>query len=84
MLLVTIGMVTCSVLVGLIASRVDPHTGATDGFNCHGAEKVRRFREAYPDAEVEEFCSASHSDAPMAALAARAWLIRGGKKTPWD
>ena len=29
--------------VRLLASRVDKHTGKTDGENCHGAEKVRSF-----------------------------------------
>ena len=32
--------------VRLLASRVDKHTGKTDGENCHGAEKVRRLHEA--------------------------------------
>ena len=31
--------------VRLLASRVDKHTGKTDGENCHGAEKVRRLHE---------------------------------------
>ncbi len=69
--------------VELIASRVDAKTGVYDGLNCHGEEKVRRFRELYPDAVVDEFCSDTLSDSPMAELAARAYMIRGGKKHLW-
>ncbi len=69
--------------VKLLASRVDPETGVYDGLNCHGSEKVRRFREIYPDAVVEEFCTDSESDAPMADLAQKAYRIRGGKKILW-
>jgi phosphatidylglycerophosphatase C len=67
----------------LIASRVDERTGAFDGENCHGAEKVRRFREVFPDARVEEFYSDSFSDEPMARIAERAYLVRGERLEPW-
>ena len=50
----------------LIASQVDPHTGRVLGPNCSGEEKVRRFREQYPDAQIEEFYSDSHNDDPLA------------------
>ena len=33
--------------VRLLASRVDRHTGRTDGENCHGAEKVRRLQSFF-------------------------------------
>lgn len=67
----------------LIASRVDPKTGKTQGLNCHGQEKPRRFRALYPGAAVEAFYSDSLSDAPMAREAARAFLIRRGTVGPW-
>ncbi len=67
----------------LMASRVDQATGRYDGENCHGAEKVRRYREKYGDAPVEGFWSDSRSDSPMAALAARAWLVDGDERVPW-
>lgn len=67
----------------LIASRVDSRTGKTDGLNCHGEEKVRRFREIYGDATPERFYSDSLSDAPMAHIADEAFMIRHGKITPW-
>lgn len=67
----------------LIASRVDPETGGYDGVNCHGEEKVRRMREELPDTEIAEFYSDSHSDDPLAALARRAYLVKGDRLTEW-
>lgn len=67
----------------LIASRVDPRTGKTEGLNCHGEEKVRRFRALYPEAAVERFYSDSLSDSPMAALAGEAFLVCGDRREPW-
>lgn len=67
----------------LIASRVDPKTGLYSGENCHGAEKVRRFREKFGDCEIEEFYSDSHSDDPMARLAKKAWMVKGESLTEW-
>lgn len=67
----------------VLASPVDVKTGLFHGKNCHGAEKVTRFRAAFPDAEVGEFYSDSLSDTPMARLADRAVLVRGDKLLPW-
>ena len=67
----------------LIASPVEQATGRYQGENCHGQEKVRRFREKYGDAPVEGFWSDSRSDAPMAALAAQAWLVTRDGMVPW-
>ena len=67
----------------VLGSPVDKATGAFRGPNCHGPEKVRRFRELWPDAGVENFYSDSHSDDPMAALAERAWLVKGDRVKPW-
>ncbi len=67
----------------LIASPVEQATGLYRGENCHGPEKVRRFRAAYPDAHVEGFWSDSRSDSPMAALADNAWLVKNGVPQPW-
>ena len=71
-------------IAGVIASPVDRHTGAFSGRNCHGAEKVRRFREVHPDAVIENFYSDSRSDAPMAAIARKAWLVKGESLRPWE
>ena len=67
----------------LIASRVDAKTGRYAGKNCDGEEKLRRFRAEYGDATVEAFYSDSMSDAPMAKVAERAFLVRGDQLLPW-
>ena len=67
----------------LLASRVDRHTGETEGENCHGEEKVRRLREAYPEVEIREFYSDSLSDTPLAKLADKAYLVKGQELLPW-
>ena len=67
----------------LLASRVDPDSGEYTGTNCHGEEKVRRFREVFGDAVPERFFSDSMNDAPMAAIAGESWLVKGDRLTPW-
>ena len=67
----------------LMASPVEQATGRYLGENCHGQEKVRRYREKYGDAPVEGFWSDSRSDTPMARLAAQAWLVRKTEIVPW-
>ncbi len=67
----------------VMGTRMDIRSGAITGLNCRGEEKPRRFRERYPDAEVEAFYSDSTADSPMAALAKEAWLVRGDRLTPW-
>lgn len=67
----------------VMGSPVDPRTGVYAGLNCHGAEKVRRFREAYPEATIENFYSDSHSDDPLAAIARKAWMVRGERLESW-
>ena len=68
----------------LIGSRFDPKTGKFTGENCYGKEKPKRFAAEFSVEEIEDFYSDSYSDAPMARLAQRAYIIRGGKITPWD
>ena len=67
----------------VIGSPVDRHTGLFLGPNCHGREKVSRFRSRFPGAGIDEFFSDSRSDAPLAALAKSAWLVRGNRLTAW-
>ena len=66
-----------------IASLVNPADGRFQGLNCHGEEKVQRFTQCWPQAQVQAFYSDSLSDAPMAALADRAWLVTRGVVKPW-
>ena len=69
----------------LIASQVDPHTGEVLGPNCSNDEKPRRFRKAYPNAEIDNFYSDSRNDDPLAAMAKRAFLVDIPSNTikPW-
>ncbi len=67
----------------LICSEVDVTTGRYTGLNCHGKEKVTRYREIYGDAVVDEFYSDSKTDTPMAMLAKKAFLIKGNKISDW-
>ena len=67
----------------LIASRVDPHTGRYDGVNCHGEEKVRRFREVFGQSSIDKFYSDSYSDTPLALIAQRAYIVKGNELSDW-
>ena len=67
----------------VIASKVDPKTGAYDGVNCRDEEKVRRFREAFGDTEIEDFYSDSDHDIPLARMAKRAFLVKDGEPVEW-
>ena len=60
----------------VIGSPVEKTTGKFFGPNCHGAEKVRRWREAFGDVSPSCFFSDSLSDLPMADIAERAVLVR--------
>lgn len=68
----------------LIASRVDQNTGRFDGENCWGEEKLRRLREELPDISVGEFYSDSISDAPLAGIAEKAYLVQPCGLIPWE
>jgi len=68
----------------VIASRVSPVDGKTTGENCYHAEKVRRFREVFPEGEIDEFYSDSYSDEPLALLAKKAFIVDGETLIPWD
>lgn len=70
--------------LSLIASKVDPHTGRVLGPNCSNAEKVVRFRKAYPDAVIDRFYSDSHNDDPLAEIAKRAFFVKDGALHPWN
>ena len=69
--------------VSLIATEMDPRTGRIYGENCHDVEKPKRFYERYPDAQVERFYSDSLSDAPMAELSDRSFLVKKHRLFPW-
>ena len=67
----------------VIASKVDIRTGECLGPNCRDEEKVRRFREVFGDAEIDEFYSDTDHDLPLASLAKKAHLVKDGTVEDW-
>ena len=65
--------------MSLIASGIDPATGLFEGANCRGEEKVRRFREQYPEGVIDEFYTDSKADLPLARIARKAFAVDGEK-----
>lgn len=70
-------------IASLIATRMDSHTGKITGKNCRGSEKPRRFSEEFPNAVIENFYSDHPSDAYMARMADKAWIVKGNEILPW-
>lgn len=70
-------------VVAVIGTQVDPCTGHLIGANCKGEEKVRRFRELFPEAEIETFYSDSRSDRPLAGMAGHAYYVKGKRILAW-
>ena len=68
--------------VKVLASPLDLKTLKYTGKNCHGKEKVTRYREV-SDETIEKFYSDSLSDSPLAELAEKAFLVKGEKLIPW-
>lgn len=60
----------------LIASKVDPETGALLSLNCHGEEKVSRIRDAGFKGSFDQGYTDSLSDAPLMKLARESFLVR--------
>lgn len=69
--------------INLLASRVDKKSGAYDGLNCYGKEKVLRFMEIYKDCVIENFYSDSLSDTPLAEISEKAYIVKGNKISDW-
>jgi phosphoserine phosphatase len=68
----------------LIASTIDPRTGTYQGKNCYGEEKVARFSAVYGGEKIDNFYSDSWSDAPLARVAARSFMVKGSRTVPWQ
>lgn len=71
--------------VHVIATKMDINTGKILGENCADEEKVRRFKEEFPDCKIAEFYSDAMRDAPMAKFAEKAYLVvdKGTRPIPW-
>ena len=67
----------------VLASPLNPATGLYEGERCHGEGKVRMLNAAYPGAQIEAFYSDSLSDAPMARIAEKAYLVHGEQLSDW-
>ena len=69
----------------LMASKVDPHTGTVLSPNCSKQQKVVRFRERFPEAQIKHFYSDSRDDDPLAAIAEQAFMVntRRGTVEAW-
>ncbi len=63
----------------LFGTDIDPKTGQVKGDNCHGKEKVRIFREKYPDAEIMKMYTDSINDLPLIEVAKEGILVRKNK-----
>ena len=68
--------------VNLIATEVDPKTGLS-GENCWGPEKVKRFKQRYPEGKIDQFYSDHLSDVHLAELANEAFLVSDSGIVPW-
>ncbi len=70
-------------VTNVVASRVDPKTGAFAGPNCWGGEKLRQLEALGLAEQIGDFYSDSLSDAPLARVARRAFLVTGDSVAPW-
>lgn len=69
---------------GLIASKVDKHTGKYDGDNCYGENKVKRLNDEIQEYVINEFYSDSLSDEPLAKLAMKSYFVDGNNISSWS
>ena len=68
----------------LIATKVELSSGKFLSKNCQGAEKVVRFKEIFPEAEIEAFYSDSKSDTYMEKLATKAFRVKKNSIMDWE
>ena len=75
--------ITDKLEINLIATKVDKRIGKFNSLNCYGNEKVKRFKEKFPNGEIENFYSDHHSDTPMFLISENAWIVKGEKIEKW-
>lgn len=68
----------------LMCSEVDAITGLYQGENCHGKEKVKRYKEMFGDSVIHEFYSDSYSDTPLAKISQKAYMVKGNRISLWQ
>ena len=62
--------------VAYIASHIDVRTGKRSKPYCHGKEKVKRFREQYPNATISESYGNAESDRYIMEEGQHAYLVQ--------
>ena len=75
--------ITDKLEINLIATKVDKRIGKFNSLNCYGNEKVKRFKEKFPNGEIENFYSDHYSDTPMFLISKNAWIVKGEKIEKW-
>ena len=75
--------ITDKLEINLIATKVDKRIGKFNSLNRYGNEKVQRFKEKFPNGEIENFYSDHHSDTPMFLISKNAWIVKGEKIEKW-
>lgn len=68
----------------LIATLADAKTGKITKQNCYGNQKVNRLNENVKNYKIKEFYSDSLSDAPLANLAEKSYIVLGNKLIDWQ
>lgn len=67
----------------LIASQVDEKTGKFLTLNCHGEEKIIRYKAAFGSVKIDKFYSDSLTDMPMAKLSHQPFLVKKNQIVKW-
>lgn len=60
----------------LIASNIDKNTGEHLSKNCHGEEKVIRYRAIFENKKIDKFYTDSFSDKPLIDISKEAFIVR--------
>ncbi len=68
----------------IIATKFDLKKGSIIGRNCKGPEKIKRFREIFPNAKVANAYSDSLTDIPMFEIAKKAYLVKKDQLIPYE
>jgi phosphoserine phosphatase len=63
----------------LIASNINSKTGKHIGKNCHGDEKVIRYKQVFKNKKIATFYTDSLSDKPLINIASKSFIVRKNK-----
>jgi len=66
----------------LIASKMDLEQCRIE-YLCHSSNKVRLFKEKFPNGVIDEFYTDSKNDMPMIRLSEKAFFVKGNKITEY-